>query len=113
MMLFKTWCIHLFFSQPVIEIIQTSVQMIGTSLYGRYTCLTAMDANKGLENHQKAVKMIFKESFSICVRAWKTILNYWKYIGEAEKEDWRKAIESVVRGLVLLVPEEGGEIIYL
>jgi len=97
----------------VIEIIQTSVQMIGISLYGRYTCLIAMDANKGLENHQKAVKMIFKESFSICVRAWKTILNYWKYIGEAEKEDWRKAIESVVRGLVLLVPEEGGEIIYL
>jgi hypothetical protein len=97
----------------VTEIIQTSVQMIGTLLYGRYTCLIAMDANKGSESHQKAVKMIFKESFSICVWAWKTILHYWKYVGEAEKEDWRKAIEPVVRGLVLLVSEEGGEILYL
>lgn len=87
--------------------------MIGTSLYGRYACLIAMDANKDSESHQRAVKMIFKESFSICLRAWKTILHYWKYVGEAEKEDWRKAIEFVVRGLVLLVPEEGGEILYL
>jgi hypothetical protein len=72
-----------------------------------------MDANKGSESHKKAVKMIFKESFYVCVRAWKTILNYWKRVGEAEKENWRKAIEPVVRGLVLLVPEEGGETLYL
>ena len=72
-----------------------------------------MDAYKGSESHQKAVKMILKKSFFICVWAWKTILNYWKYVGEAEKENWRKAIEPVVCGLVSLVPEEGVEILYL
>lgn len=97
----------------MIEIIQFSAQMTGTSLFGRYASLIAMDANKGSESHQEAVEKVFKESFSVCSRAWKSILHYWKYIGEAEKEDWRKATEPVVRSLALLVSEEEGEGLYL
>jgi hypothetical protein len=97
----------------VLEIIQIFVQMMGTSLYGCYTSLIALDDNKYSESHQKAVEKIFKESFFICAQVWNTILHYWKYFGEADKEDWRKATEPIVCSLVLLTSEEKGEGLYL
>jgi hypothetical protein len=87
--------------------------MMGASSYGQYTSLIAMDANKHSESHQKAIENIFKESFFICAQVWNIILHYWKYFGEAEKKDWRKATEHVVRSLILLASEEKGEGLYL
>jgi hypothetical protein len=91
------------------------MQMEGMSLYGRYANVIAKQANKVSKIQQKAVKEIFQGSYTVCTRVWKFILKYWKHrdFGEAEKEKWRKAAESLVCSLVLLLSEEGGESLYL
>lgn len=104
-----------FLWQKVIYRIQILVQMIGASLYGRYSLLVAMDATKDSEDHKTAVKNIFEKSFTVCVRVWKSFVFYWKLeiVGEARKEEWRKLVEPFVSSLVLLLREEEAECLYL